>query len=309
MEELILRYKQLYYQKFKNPNDIITLNHVGKDKITENIHKFQKFIENKINVLHINKNNYFNDLKKSYEITQFPFLVHDFVGKYQLSKFFKEKECKVFFGGDGADELFGGYQAYSKISWKTKEIKNLSPYSNFNQNEISGSANMSDKMNKLWKEAYSRYDFGKNKINQKIQASLFSDYFIEAISVGNIGTDIMCSHNGIEPRNVYIQKTIIKEIINIPIRCKINLKSKDPKMILKPLLKKIFLRYFPKKLIYKKQGFSGFPNDTRVLLKKNLFFRVNKLLNTNFNKNSKITRELEWKLLNLEFFLKFINIK
>ena len=104
----------------------------GKDKITENIDKFQKFIENKINVLHINKKNYFNDLKKSYQITKFPFLVHDFVGKYQLSKFFRSKGCKVFFAGDGADELFGGYQAYSKINWDSKEAKNLSPYSNFN---------------------------------------------------------------------------------------------------------------------------------------------------------------------------------
>ena len=56
---------------------------------------------------------YLNDLKKSYKITQFPFLTHDFVGKYQLSKFFKEKNCKVFFGADGVDELFGGYQLYS----------------------------------------------------------------------------------------------------------------------------------------------------------------------------------------------------
>ena len=40
--------------------------------------------------------------------------------------------------------------------------------------------------------------------------------------------------------NVFIQKKIIKEIINVPINHKINLKSKDPKMILKPLLKKIF---------------------------------------------------------------------
>ena len=163
-------------------------------------------------------------------------------------------------------------------------------------------------MHKLWKAAYEKYGFNKDKISQKIQASLFSDYFIQAVSVGNIGTDIMCGHNGIEPRNIYIQKNIIKEIINLPIRYKINLKSKNPKMILKPLLKKIFLNYFPKKLIYKKQGFSGFPNDTRALLKKNLFFRVNKLLNTNFSKESKLNRELEWKLLNLEFFLKF-NIK
>ena len=119
----------------------------------------------------------------------------------------------------------------------------------------------------------------------------------------------MCSHNGVEPRNVFIQKKIIKEIINIPAKYKINLKSTDPKMILKPLLKKIFLKHFPKKLIYKKQGFSGFPNETKTLIKNNLFFKVNKLLNTNFSKNTKVTRELEWKLLNLEFFLKFVNIK
>ena len=39
--------------KFQRPNDIITLNHVGKDRITENINKFQKFVESKINVLNI----------------------------------------------------------------------------------------------------------------------------------------------------------------------------------------------------------------------------------------------------------------
>ena len=295
--------------QIQKPNDIITLNHVGKDKITGNINKFQKFIDNKINVLHIKMKNYLNDLKKSYKITQFPFLTHDFVGKYQLSKFFKEKNCKVFFGADGVDELFGGYQLYSKINWKNQKIENPSPYSNFDQSKKIKNFKMLKKTNKLWKEAYSRYDFEKNIIDQKIQASLFADYFIQAISVGNIGTDIMCSHNGIEPRNVYIQKKIIKNIINIPVKYKINLKSKDSKMILKPLLKKIFLLYFPKKLIYKKQGFSGFPNDTKALLNKNLFYRVNKLFNTNFGKDSKITRELEWKLLNLEFFLKFTNTK
>ena len=82
--------------KIHKPNKIITLNHVGKDKITENINLFQKFIQNKINVIHINKKKYLNDLKKSYEITKFPFLVHDFVGKYQLSKFLRIMDVKSF---------------------------------------------------------------------------------------------------------------------------------------------------------------------------------------------------------------------
>ena len=295
--------------QFQKPNNMIALNHVGKDKITENIDKFQKFIKNKISVLNINKKKYLGDLKICYEITKFPFLTHDFVGKYQLSKFFRENNCKVFFAADGVDELFGGYQLYSKINWLSKKMENPSSYSNFDNSKNIKKTNISEKMQKLWEAVYEKYDFNKDKVGQKIQASLFSDYFIQAVSVGNIGTDIMCSHNGVEPRNIYIQKNIIKEIINLPVKYKINLKSKDPKMILKPLLKKIFLNYFPKKLIYKKQGFSGFPNDTRTLLDKKLFFRVNKLLNSNFSKENKLNRELEWKLLNLEFFLKFTNIK
>ena len=106
----------------QKPNNIITLNHIGKDKITENIGKFQKFITNKINVLHINKKKYLKDLKKCYAITKFPFLTHDFVGKYQLSKFFRENNCKVFFAADGVDELFGGYQFYSKINCLSKKL-------------------------------------------------------------------------------------------------------------------------------------------------------------------------------------------
>ena len=54
-------------------------------------------------------------------------------------------------------------------------------------------------------------------------------------------------------------------------------------------------------MIFKKQGFSGFPNDSRELLKNNNYKFVNKCLNTN---NLKLDKANEWKLLNLELFLK-----
>ena len=79
-------------------------------------------------------------------------------------------------------------------------------YPCFPTRSVSVKAFSNSKMRKLWKQAYVRYNFNRNKASQKIQASLFTDYFIQAISVGNIGTDKMCSHNGIEPRNIYIQK-------------------------------------------------------------------------------------------------------
>ena len=56
---------------------------------------------------------------------------HDVVGHHLVYNFFKSKEIKVSFGASGADELFGGYEAYKNINWGCNKTKNLSPYSNF----------------------------------------------------------------------------------------------------------------------------------------------------------------------------------
>jgi len=114
----------------------------------------------------------------------------------------------------------------------------------------------------------------------------------------------MCSHNGIEPRNIFIKKNIIKFAINLPVRFKINLKKKS-NLRLKYIIKKIFLDFFPNKLIFKKQGFSGFPNEAKHSLLKKNYKNINKILNHNFKFNSNINRATEWKIINLELFLKF----
>lgn len=285
--------------KISQPHLLMTLNHIGKDNITKNIFKFKRYLNTKLHVVDVNKAIYTNDVWKCYRITNFPFLTHDFVGKRQLAEFFKKKGCKVFFAADGADELFGGYELYKKLNWNSKKIENHSPYSNFKSKN--------SKFNELWLKAFKRYSFIKNIKHRKMQASLFTDYFIQAIYVGNIGTDIMCSHSGIEPRNVFIQKKIIKEALNLPLKYKINLSAKDPKMILKPLLKKIFFKHFNKKLIFRKQGFSGYPNEARTLLRKEKKYNRIKKLKLDFNEFKKhfSKRAYEWKLLNLELFFKF----
>ena len=40
-----------------------------------------------------------------------------------------------------------------------------------------------------------------------------------------------------------------------------NLKEKDKRFIQKGILKKIFIKFFEKKLLLKKEGFSGYPNS------------------------------------------------
>ena len=136
-----------------------------------------------------------------------------------------------------------------------------------------------------------------------MQTYFFLDYFVQSVYVGNIGTDIMCSHNGVEPRNIFIKKNIIKFAINLPIRFKVNKKNKK-NLQLKNIIKKIFLDFFPNKLIFKKQGFSGFPNEAKHNLLKN-YDNINKILNQNFKFSSRGNRAKEWKKINLELFLRF----
>ena len=107
--------------------------------------------------------------------------------------------------------------------------------------------------------------------------------------------------NAIEPRNVFIQKEILKNIVNLPARYKIN-RNNHKLFQLKPLLKKIFLKYYSKDLIFKKQGFSGYPNELKPILKDKKFQTIenlNILKKIKFKNNNK----LEWKLINLQIFI------
>ena len=109
--------------QFKKPSEVSVLNFLKKDKITKNIYNFKKYVNFSIKRLDIDKNKFIKEFKTCYNITGFPFLTHDFVGKFIISKYFKTKRCKVFFGADGVDELFGEF--YKKTNWNRILIRLL----------------------------------------------------------------------------------------------------------------------------------------------------------------------------------------
>jgi asparagine synthetase B (glutamine-hydrolysing) len=284
-----------------------------------NINKFNKFFTNPIQVINSNKNIYSDNLKECSDIILSPLQTHDLPGRMLLAKKFKEMKCKVFFSADGCDELFGGQQLYWKLFYKNKNYKkNISPYSSINNFGIKfkdfNTEFLKNKLQLYWEKTNKAYNF-LNSQDKNIQSSLFLDYFIQSVSVANRSNDLISCNFSVEPRNVYIQKDILKIILNLPLKYKIDFFCKDKKIKQKKILKKIFIKIFGKKLIYKKQGFPGYPNDVKEIMKinnynsVNKFLKIERLLKVKYYDSKNFIRDLEWKFINMEIFLKKFLIK
>ena len=294
--------------KFSKPKINLAINHTRKDRIiSENLHEFEKYLNNKISIYDANEKTYNNNALKAYEIISSPMQTHDLPSRIQLSKEFKNNNCKVFFSADGCDELFGGQQIYKK-SFTSKNFNfkiNNSPYTKLNSPEIKFESfnNKSKKfiLDKQWSKIFNKYKF-LNKKERNIQTSLYLDYFIQSINVANRSNDLICCNFSIEPRNIFIQKNILKLIINLPLKYKYNFNVKNEKFMQKNILKVLFSKYFTKSLIKTKEGFSGYPNDLKKKIKFKDYKYVKEFLEINSISNN-INKPLEWKFINLEIFL------
>ncbi|MDC1130515.1 asparagine synthase-related protein [Pelagibacteraceae bacterium] len=295
-------------ENISKPEFFISLNHLGKDKISNQINKFQKFFKHDINLINVTLENYYHNLKDSLKICSSPINSHDFPGKLIIAREVKNKGCKAIFGGDGADELFGGYSTYF-ANIKNYKLNN-SEYSRFIKNKIKlsikGELYFKNKLEFLWSNYTKAYQFlGKDEMSR--QTMMLLDTALQLSSVGMRGTDLMFMSSAIEPRSVFLRKDIIKFALNLPLKFKVDLTGKE-KIRSKILLKKIFIKYFPKEFIFKKQGFSGFPNETKKFLGKPKNFFINQIIKPkNILKSfNKLKKTDQWKLINLEHFYRGI---
>ena len=241
---------------------------------------------------------------------------HDLPSRLLLSNYFKKNNCKVFFSADGCDELLGGQQIYEKIFFKKINYDiNNSPYSKIIDygfyDEKEKNKSLEKYFNKNWIKINNNYQFIFDKKSKSIQSSLFLDYFIQSINVANRSNDLICCENSVEPRNIFIQKNILKIILNLPLKYKINFAHSKKELRQKYILKMIFLKYLNKNLIFKKSGFSGFPNTVKINKYKSLKILKKKIniCYKNKKKYQRFKREINWKIINSAKFLQMVEKK
>ena len=297
-------------KKYSDPHLFLNVNHENKDFINQNFKTFEKYLKAKISIQKINSTKYKNLSKKCFDVLQSPLFTHDLPSRMYLSEVFRKRNCKVFFSADGCDELLGGQQLYLKVFKNKNYTNNNSPYSSANFKSLflknyKTSHNYYKFLNDKWKKVFERYSFVKNLRERNILSSFFLDYFIQSIYVANKSTDLICCNSSVEPRNVFIQKKILKIFINLPFIYRIN-DHANKNFRQKYILKKIFIKYFGKEMIFPKEGFSGFPEILyREKHKMKDYVSNFGIINSNVKyydrKNYK--RDLSWKLSNIENFI------
>tara|TARA_B100000686_G_scaffold354894_1_gene468025 strand:- start:4120 stop:5898 length:1779 start_codon:yes stop_codon:yes gene_type:complete len=305
-----------YLMDNSNPDIMIAINHIGKDYLSDDLSLFEKSFGNQIRLLDVDLDQYGKEISRCQKELCGPLFSHSFVGQSILSSDIKSAGCKVLFGGEAADELFGGYSCYFNFQDKMRAY-NASPsdYTSYTDSAISfpedDPKNYQNELSDAWKECVSVYSSFQDGAEMYLQAMMLFDAAYQVSSVGLRGADIMSSMWGIETRSMFLRKPIIEFILNIPVNLKVNQSASNDIAGTKPLLKNLFSRRFPDIEIQKKQGFAGFPNESIKFLGDYKDFKIFDILGIKNIDNSieSLSRETAWKMINLEFFFRndFLN--
>ena len=292
------------------PEILVAVNHMGKDKISNDLKSFEKVLNRKIEVINIDQGQYTSNIIDCQRNLGTPLLSHSNVAQMIISSKVKEYSCKVIFGGEGGDEVFGGYDAY--IGDFLNNLKfSPSPYTSYIDPKINLKFQNVNKIKNhleyIWKDSFNAYKHIKNINERTIYSMIFCDLKYQLSEVGLRSSDLMSMMSSVEPRSVFVRKEILKFALNLPLKSKIDKNNINPNLRTKILLKKIFLKYFPKDLLFKKQGFSGFPNESGIALGDINNFSIFSYLNIEKAKNIEtLNKSILWKLINLEYFLKVL---
>ncbi len=222
--------------------------------------------------LHVDEKLAIKSLDSIFKFYDEPVIDFGNIPTYLISKF-ANKKVKVVLAGEGADELFAGYDYYSRMIKIHKKVallgpilKNLKFLNNEKIDKISqlyndsGNAgdfylNFSSNFNRNEVENYSTgVDFNAKPIKNFLNKLLYFDLKYLLPEYLLMKADKMTMANSLEERVPYLYPKIAEFAFNLPINLKIN--GKDEKFI----LKKVASSYLPKEIISRKKQGYGVPS-------------------------------------------------
>jgi asparagine synthase (glutamine-hydrolysing) len=301
-----------YVCKYGSPEFLVAVNHVGKDRISSNLEPFKKYFSQTIKVLDVDPFSYGQEISRCQRVCRSPLMSHSFIGQSIQSAYVRSQGCRVLFGGDGADEYFGGYGCYH-MEELPKDDLSPSFYTRYYETSFCFVENINsgyrEELVSAWEKALAAYRHIPDERERICHAMMFCDATWQLPSVGLRGSDLMSLMWAVETRSPFIRLPLIQFALNLPLFCKsIQDNGSVPLWRAKPILKKLFARYFSEELLFEKQGFAGFPNESAALIGEPRSYLAFDVLGISHADEEIIVqnRDLLWKLINVEYFLRFV---
>ena len=261
----------------------------------------------KLNIKNVNlENNLFDDFMDMANYLDEPVSNFNMMNSYWQSKMAKEANCKVVLTGDGADELFFGYERYKKIFLSEKLFflnflnKKIKKINKINNEELVNHIHSKFKNFSIEKIFYNKSNFNneyiksiftQNNFDTKLDQINYFDIYHWLSNENNYKLDKSTMINSIEARVPFQDINLLNLIYNAKSINKFNFIN--PKFLLKNL--NVLPQYIKKR---KKIGWFA-PEKYFMLL------NFNKITNLFFEKEKKIKQEIfnyEYLKKNFDFF-------
>ena len=291
------------------PDMLVAVDHVGKDRISADLSGFERVLKRKIDVLHINQVPYSAEIVRCQHTCGSPLLSHSFVPQSLQSAQVRSAGCRAIFGGEGGDELFGGYDAYLREICTTSRYS-PSPYTAHEEPQIEFEhdepqeiqADLAD----AWARSLDAYACVEDRQERVKLAMMYADTAYQLPAVGLRGADLMSMMWSVEARSLLMRKPIVQFALNLPLSARLDPVASDNNLRTKVLLKRLFLRYYPTNLLQEKQGFGGFPNESAAYLGDRSDYLLYATLGTRRPSvaTAAFSQSTLWKLANVEYFLR-----
>ncbi len=197
---------------------------------------------------------YWNNLEKVAHYNDEPCTFNNFHLVYNLSKIIRKNQIKVIFSGEGADEIFFGYERFKRTSnlfsgnYK-KDLSKIYFGGSFKDvNTINKILNIRSLESEVFKSSPWKY---LNKISKKFDLNtsqmLFSQkYRMQALLQRQDRAAMAC---GVESRAPFLKPEFVKWINSV----KLSQKFKKDQQEGKHLLKKYMAKYLDKKILNRKK--------------------------------------------------------